>query len=74
MAIYEREKCPKTMKAPFTHLSLNLTVMTLGQILAIPVALLVVYICIRIGSIRLQFRDLVLSPFAPPPFSPGSQV
>ncbi|KAJ6132004.1 cytochrome P450 [Penicillium samsonianum] len=50
------------MKAPFTHLSLNLTIMTLGQILAIPVALLVVYICIRIGSIRRQFRDLPKPP------------
>lgn len=66
MAIHEREKCPNTMKAPFTYLFLNLTVMTLGQILAIPVALLAVYICIRIGSIRRQFRDLVSSPFVAP--------
>jgi hypothetical protein len=55
------------MEAPFTHLFLNLTVMTLGQILVVPVALLVVYICIRIGSIRRQFRDLVWSPFVRPP-------
>jgi hypothetical protein len=58
------------MKAPFTHFSLNLTVMTLGQILPIPVALLVVYICIRIGSIRRQFRDLVWFPFVCLPLDP----
>ena len=69
MAIHEREKCPKTMEALFTHLSLHLTIMTLGQILATPVALLVVYICIRIGSIRRQFRDLVWPPFVR--LSPG---
>lgn len=58
---------PKTMEASFTHLFLNVTVMTLGQILVVPVALLVVYICIGIGSIRRQFRDLVWSPFVRPP-------